>query len=172
MMDDRSSIKFESRLPGVVVNLSREAISIIEQQALASPENETGGILIGRYDYANDRAVVLAATQRPTDSEIGRTWFRRGSSGLKQLLRERWKSGEYYVGEWHSHPGGSPEPSSSDVREMRAISRNPVYACSKPILIIAGTVGNSVSLSVSVMEAGLLVRFRTQRYGHTALEMK
>jgi hypothetical protein len=77
------------------------------------------------------------------------------------MLRNRWSRGEYYVGEWHSHPGGTPDPSSNDLREMQAISREVSYRCPKPIMIIAGTLaGPSVTLSVSVLENDRLIILR------------
>lgn len=151
MMGDHAPLMFEGGSPSILVSLSTSALRVIERQALAAPEHETGGILIGRYTEDNNMALVFAATAKPKDSERGRTWFRRGNRGLKELLRERWNAGEYYVGEWHSHPGGPPTPSDSDIREMRTISLDPCYACSKPILVIAGTTKNSISLSVSVI---------------------
>lgn len=157
-MDEKIAAVFQAQRAVVEVRLTDGALRLIEKEALASPNNETGGILIGRYEIDGNTAVVTAATEKPADSSSGRAWFQRGISGLTARLRARWASGEYYVGEWHSHPGGGPNPSGNDIREMRSISIDACYKCPKPIMIIAGTSGQHVRISVSVLESGRLIR--------------
>ncbi|MGH0229750.1 Mov34/MPN/PAD-1 family protein [Sinorhizobium meliloti] len=166
-MSEDDLILFEGRKAEVAVRLSAQACRTIRDHALAAGGRETGGILIGRYDLSGNSAIVTEATVRPKDSRSGQTWFQRGIHGLKDTLRNRWSRGEYYVGEWHSHPGGPPTPSSNDLREMQTISREVSYRCPKPIMIIAGTsLAASVTLSVSVLENGSLIMLqRTLRNG-------
>lgn len=159
MAEDIAMI-FEHPAAGVAVRLSRRALDVIRKQALVSGRDETGGILIGRYHNDGSIAVVTGATAGPTDSVSGTTWFQRGVRGLRELLRDRWPRGEYYLGEWHSHPGGAPDPSRDDFREMRSISIDSSYRCPKPLLVIAGTSAASVELSVSVIDEGRLVRLQ------------
>jgi proteasome lid subunit RPN8/RPN11 len=159
-MSEDDLILFEGRKAEVAVRLSAQACRTIRDHALAAGGRETGGILIGRYDLSGNSAIVTEATVRPKDSRSGQTWFQRGIHGLKDMLRTRWSRGEYYVGEWHSHPGGPPTPSRNDLREMQTISREVSYRCPKPILVIAGTVGSAVRLSVSVLEHDCLITFR------------
>ncbi|MGH7965101.1 MAG: Mov34/MPN/PAD-1 family protein [Candidatus Binatia bacterium] len=142
------------------VRLTDAALRLIEREALASANKETGGILIGRYENDGNVAVVTAASERPVDSSAGRAWFQRGISGLTAKLRARWVHGEYYLGEWHSHPGGAPDPSNNDIREMRSIAIDTRYRCPKPIMVIAGTSGQSMRISVSVLENGRLIRLK------------
>lgn len=157
-------INFGSEVHGISVQLTGAAINTIEQHALAAGNHETGGILLGSYDHTGNNVTVSEATTQPKDSHSGRTWFQRGVHGLKALLRSRWGHGEYYVGEWHSHPGAAPEPSADDIKEMRAISREIRYRCPKPIMVIAGTsAGREVYLSTSVFEGGNLVRLHLTR---------
>jgi len=73
--------------------------------------------------------------------------------GLEALLRDRWVSGQYYVGEWHSHPGGGAEPSFSDATSMPKIAGNSLYRSDAPVLLVVGgrPPGNfSISLTVFV----------------------
>lgn len=150
---------FENTLHDITLRLSAEARRTIESQALAAGNQETGGVLIGSYDRDGRRATVTEATMKSKDSRSGRTWFQRGVRGLQDVLQLRWSQAQYYIGEWHSHPGGAPEPSGNDVREMQAISREISYQCPKPIMIIAGTAGGgTVDLSASVVDGGALIR--------------
>jgi hypothetical protein len=171
-MADDGEIRFESRTTKVAVVLGEAAFATIKEQALAAGGKETGGILIGRYDSTGNAATVSEATSRPRDSKSGWSWFQRGASGLKDLLRKRWSGGDYYLGEWHSHPGAAPDPSGNDINEMRSISRDPTYDCPKPIMIIAGTPFGTVRLSASVFENGRLLALQRvldepkQQQGH------
>lgn len=152
-------VNFGSTLHDITVRLTAEARRTIEGQANQAGNHETGGVLIGSYDPDGRVATVTEATAKSKDSRAGRTWFQRGVRGLKGILRLRWNDGQYYIGEWHSHPGGAPEPSGNDIREMQAISREISYQCPKPIMIIAGTAsGGAVKLSASVIDASAIIR--------------
>lgn len=104
--------------------------------------NETGGILVGRYTSSLDLAVVTRVLAPPPDSKHGRTCFVRGTRGLQELLRRLWRrpreAREYYLGEWHLHPGGRPAPSSTDRRQMTEVSALEGYHCPEPILLLVG----------------------------------
>ena len=99
---------------------------------------ETGGVLIGHYGETLDAAIVTRVTGPPPDSRRRRTAFYRGTQGLQELLHALWRKNEYYLGEWHYHPGGSPEPSSTDVRRMQEIAESDDARCPEPILLVAG----------------------------------
>lgn len=119
--------------------LDRAAISDMLRHCVLASGNETGGLLIGVYTTEHDMAVVRSVTGPSADSNAGRTWFRRGVRGLQDLLLERWRTErDYYLGEWHYHPGAPPQPSGDDHVQMRAISQSPPYRCPEPILVILG----------------------------------
>lgn len=99
---------------------------------------ETGGILIGYYDVSCKKAIITEVTDAPKDSRSGRNWFARGTLGLKQLLKIKWKIEEYYLGEWHIHPQSSPFPSITDINQMKHISKDLGYNCKEPLLLIIG----------------------------------
>ena len=99
---------------------------------------ETGGVLIGHYGETLDTAIVTRVTGPPPDSRRRRTAFYRGTQGLQELLGALWRKNEYYLGEWHYHPGGSPEPSATDIRRMQEIAESDDARCPEPILLVAG----------------------------------
>lgn len=120
------------------ITLCSSSLKQIIDECFRAGANETGGILIGTYSEDGFTAIINEATARPADSISGRTTFQRGAKGLKNLLRQRWETGQYYVGEWHFHPGGTPEPSSDDHASMKNIAANPHYQCQEPVMIILG----------------------------------
>lgn len=100
---------------------------------------ETGGILVGFYTPGHDCAVVTDISGPPSSSKSGKTWFHRGIDNLQQWLHRLWlRQSRYYLGEWHYHPLANPNPSPTDKREMKHISRSGHYRCPEPVLLIVG----------------------------------
>ena len=118
--------------------IADELVTKILEMCLASYPLETGGVLIGHYNETLDTVVATRATGPPPDSQRRRTAFYRGTQGLHELLRVLWSKKEYYLGEWHYHPGSSPEPSAADVRRMQEIAESDNTNCPEPILLVVG----------------------------------
>lgn len=122
--------------------LSGEHRCLLLERCSASWPNETGGILVGYYTEPRDLAVITQIPEAPSDSKSGRARFVRGSRGLEDFLKRLWsqKAGvrEYYLGEWHYHPGQAAEPSAQDEAQMRAIAEDAGYRCPEPLLVIVG----------------------------------
>lgn len=100
---------------------------------------ETGGIIIGYYDTEYRNAIITECTCPPEDSKASKNHFFRGTKGLKSLLKRKWdEEKEYYLGEWHLHPGSSPNPSTTDIDQMKKIEYDSKFNCKEPILLILG----------------------------------
>ena len=103
-----------------------------------SGDLETGGVLVGRYNETHDTAIVTQLWGPPEDSVRRRISFWRGTQGLQQQLDSLWKTREYYLGEWHYHPGGAGEPSKGDIKQMVRIAKSLDYNTPEPVLIVVG----------------------------------
>lgn len=84
--------------------------------------NETGGVLLGYYDFNIGAVVVVAGLPAPPDSKSNRDSFERGIAGLAETVSEasRRTAGIVgYIGEWHSHPPGhTSSPSRDDLLQL------------------------------------------------------
>lgn len=84
--------------------------------------NETGGVLLGYYDFNIKAVVIVAGLPAPLDSKASRDSFERGVAGLAEAVRDaraRTTGMVNYVGEWHSHPPGhSASPSRHDLVQL------------------------------------------------------
>lgn len=84
--------------------------------------NETGGVLLGYYDFNIKAVVIVAGLPAPPDSKASRDSFERGVAGLAEAVREanvRTAGVVNYIGEWHSHPPGhSASPSRNDLVQL------------------------------------------------------
>jgi hypothetical protein len=91
----------------------------LRQKGLPS---ETGGVLLGYYDFNIKAVVLVAVLPAPPDSKASPGSFERGIAGLADAVNdaERRTAGMVgYIGEWHSHPpGNSASPSSYDLAQL------------------------------------------------------
>ncbi len=124
------------------VTLERAQLDELLRLCERSGPLETGGILIGRYTPRHDMAIVTCIVPPPPDSYGSATSFFRGWQGLRAVLSRFWHrrvlDRQYYLGEWHFHPGAGPLPSPEDRSQMQDIARSEKYSCPEPILMIVG----------------------------------
>lgn len=135
----KKPLEFWSKDNRFGLHISAPELDLLLELSEKSGLVETGGILIGEYTPALDCAVVMEITPPPPDSKRGRYWFVRGVKGLRSKLKALWKEKTgFYLGEWHFHPGGDPDPSETDLIGIKGISESPKYKCPEPILLIIG----------------------------------
>lgn len=120
--------------------LPAEVVRRMLAEARAVGGTETGGILVGLYNDALDTACVTMAEPPPTDSIHTRSSFVRGVAGVRARLAHLWKRSvpTYYLGEWHVHPGFSPEKSTDDDATMHRGGLRQAFNCAVPVLVILG----------------------------------
>ena len=84
--------------------------------------NETGGVLLGYYDFNIKAVVIVAGLPAPPDSKANPDSFERGVAGLAEAVKDaaaRTAGMVSYIGEWHSHPPGhSASPSRHDLVQL------------------------------------------------------
>ena len=122
---------------------------------------ETGGILVGRRE--GDLVEILAISDAGPNAVSERTRFVRDGPYCQKFLEDtahKMGSGVDYVGEWHSHPGSSAQPSPRDTESFAEIAADPDYLTTAPILIIVAPseASDEVDWSFSVFPAGGLAQ--------------
>lgn len=127
--------------PGVKeIVICSSARKAMYAQVEASPQAETGGILIG-YRSTSGAAVVLEATPAGTAATETPFLFERDAEFVQARLNEaavRLGVRGQYLGEWHSHLEARPRPSARDVKSLTGIAAAPGYLTNEPIMLIAG----------------------------------
>ncbi len=102
---------------------------------------EAGTTLVGCYSNDGFDAKVLDLGPLSPDSSGSQMCFQRGIEGLREFFAAllRALSGTtHYVGEWHSHPDGSPTPSRSDDESAAAIASDTQTRCPVCLLLLLG----------------------------------
>ena len=102
---------------------------------------EIGASVYGTYSSDGFHASVLGNSPITLDSVSERCSFHRGVEGASRFfmhLFRKTQGRQHYVGEWHSHPGGPPEPSATDNRTLHAIASDSETNCPECILLLVG----------------------------------
>ncbi len=117
-------VRPEQRLgPGELgLYIDEGAVQQLRQWRQQGFPNETGGVLLGYYDFNIKAVVVVAGLPAPSDSKASPAFFERGIAGLAEAVKdasERTAGMVRYIGEWHSHPPGhSASPSRDDFVQL------------------------------------------------------
>ncbi|MCW5750714.1 MAG: Mov34/MPN/PAD-1 family protein [Alphaproteobacteria bacterium] len=115
----RNDPRWQVRFAGGLVDRMRDAL----RQARPS---ETGGLMIGMVHAKRRTVYVTRLLDAPRDSEGTPMAFVRGVDDLPEAVAdiERRSGGLLgYVGEWHTHPGGGPDLSITDLVAASRLKR-------------------------------------------------
>ena len=103
---------------------------------------ETGGVLLGYYDFNVNAVVVVAGLPAPPDSKASPSYFERGIAGLAAAIKDaavRTLGIVGYIGEWHSHPPGhSASPSERDLVQLIHLALGMAYDGLPAVQLIVG----------------------------------
>ena len=129
----------------------REHLSRAREERLP---NETGGVLLGSFDFERQIMYLVDTLQSPPDSEERPNLYIRGCTGLRNAMSAvTTKTGGMleYVGEWHSHPRGvGTNPSEYDLSAFDWLTALMSKDGLPAVMMIAGSAGE-VSLFVNSM---------------------
>ncbi len=143
-----------------IIYLKNIAYQKAINQAKKTKNKETGGILIGRYSSSLKIVYINELSNPPADSKAGFCWFNRGVKGLREYLEKKWiQNEEYYLGEWHFHPANVPEPSLTDIAQLKRISWDKRFNCKEPILIIVLKNNIEYSINMSLLLGSCIYKF-------------
>jgi integrative and conjugative element protein (TIGR02256 family) len=120
------------------VEFDEEILDNIHQECIKAKNNETGGILIGKYSEDRNNCIISSINGPPKGSKQGRCTFKRSAVDLNKILHDKWDLGFRYVGDWHFHPNSSPKPSIVDDMQMKKFANSKKLNCHEPILLIIG----------------------------------
>jgi len=129
----------EDRFFGVII--SQKHLETMVEFAQSRKPKETGGYLVGFYDMNRQYAVITDVWEGDGERDY-RSYVSHLTDKMKLDLNSLWTSSSgtlYYVGEWHTHPGGPSIPSTQDNLAMSEIAANKKAECPQPISIILGS---------------------------------
>lgn len=104
-------------------------------EAHAALPHETGGLLLG-FSSETDIVIIHSvgpgpdAEHRPTSFTPDRDWQ---YAQIDTLYEESGQTLQY-LGDWHTHPGGTSQPSDLDIDLLHDIATTPESRCPRPIM--------------------------------------
>jgi integrative and conjugative element protein (TIGR02256 family) len=148
-------------MPGVWIGVAERAT--LAREADRTSPRETGGILMG-YRGAGETIVIASVVGPGPNAAHGYGFFvpdheyhEREVARIYENSGRQWT----YLGDWHSHPGGSAGLSKSDRHTLRRIAKSPEARAAAPLmLVLAG--GKPWELAVHrAMRKRWRIRFET-----------
>jgi integrative and conjugative element protein (TIGR02256 family) len=114
-------------------------------------QREAGGQLFARFD--GKRIVVEEATgPRRTDRRTRTSYVPDRRAEQAEIL-DRHARGLHYVGDWHTHPQRSPQPSRPDAESIAECVAKSVHQLNGFVLVIVGQLEPPAGLHVSINNA-------------------
>jgi integrative and conjugative element protein (TIGR02256 family) len=123
------------QIPGSLL-IEAAAYATIEAECRAAGELETGGLLVGRRVWFEDKPflVVVHATgpgrqalHQPVSFSPDTHFIQQELDRICEDYASRLGLQVGYIGEWHKHPLGYPTLSGNDVKQAQAILEDPDY---------------------------------------------
>lgn len=137
----------EELLHGYEVRLSPSALAEmrawISRSSRLAPGTETGGVLFGSQDDAAQVIWVSDVLGPPPDSRASAAGFVCGTLGVDRAaaeIRRRTGGASVPLGMWHTHPGGTAQPSPTDMGGMRQLVDDAHRPLPQQLLVIVGGV--------------------------------
>lgn len=131
-------VEFKDKKYGLTVSIEDEIMKELEESAINSYPNETGGFLVGKYDYQNHAHIYRLL--EPTSKKGTPCSYERSTEGMEKTWDALYQQGLIYLGEWHTHPNGSSHYSLTDFNTIQSITKSHEVQIIRPLLLIASIV--------------------------------
>lgn len=110
---------------------------MIDREAARSRDgNETGGILLGQLH--NEGIAEIRTAGGPGPAAVRQpAFFLRDLDHARRLAADRFaEEGSVWIGEWHTHPTGSPAPSHRDLHTYAQLLADPELGFDAVVAVI------------------------------------
>ena len=125
--------------------IEEDLIEEIGAIALKHYPNEFGGFLVGKYS-SDFKSVEITDVILPKKYKSTPTLFLRSTDGLEGVFQKLFEEKqEYYIGEWHTHPNGSSNYSTTDLDAMIENANCETVQIKNPVLLILNITKSEVS---------------------------
>jgi integrative and conjugative element protein (TIGR02256 family) len=118
--------------------LSRDVLSALVEEADRMAPLETGGVLLGYRPEGDEPVVTDAIGPGPNAIHKRYRFVPDHDYQIHEIDRLYRDSGRLleYLGDWHTHPGGLAELSTSDLAAIRAIATEKEARVPRPVMLV------------------------------------
>jgi integrative and conjugative element protein (TIGR02256 family) len=124
---------------GIVVWISEPALCAMRSEASAWSPRETGGVLVGYATPDLAEYVITAVVGPGSDAKHRRRSFVPDTSFHEREIARLYEESHRtytYLGDWHSHPGGTETLSFQDRCTLALIARTKAARIPSPLMAI------------------------------------
>jgi integrative and conjugative element protein (TIGR02256 family) len=129
----------------IVFSLS--ALDVFSKCRQLNGEPESGGLLFAEFKFPQI-CIKKASSPHSTDRRW-RTFFIPNRVFQRRLIRNCFKDGLHFVGEWHTHPVTAPVPSNVDLDSMTDAFLKSRHELNCFLMVIVGNDSEKLNLWVS-----------------------
>lgn len=129
----------------------------LHRTAWASYPDETGGVLLGHRMPSDGLGSSVRHVVGPGPAAVHEPRrFRPDHDWQAAQVAELWARDQSleYLGDWHTHPGGSTTLSPLDKAALRVIAAAPDANQTSPVMLIVALHAESTRLGVTVLSRG------------------
>lgn len=119
---------------------------------------EAGGQLFSRLE--GDDVVVDRITGPRASDWRTRTSCRPNRAAERKEIRDQFRAGFHFIGDWHSHPEPRPTPSQTDLRSIAECVKRSVHDLNGFVLVIVGLASWPEGLHVSLHDGTTMAVLR------------
>ena len=121
------------------VLLTPQVTKRLQRELRRAGSREIGGLLLAEHVGEELFRIVEISVQRTGGTHAG--FMRDPSRHQRQLKKFFRRTGEdyerfNYLGEWHSHPSFSADPSATDIETMQSIVEDPAVGVNFLVLLV------------------------------------
>lgn len=118
------------------IEIDENLIALIGELSLKHYPNEFGGFLLGKYSDDRKTVFVNSTIQPKTYKGTKNTYERFAGDLVEEFDSEYKRNKNYFVGEWHSHPNGTVNFSSIDMKAIKEMVEHDTVQLKNPLLLI------------------------------------
>jgi len=123
------------RHDAAVIEFSPECLAVFEKHRQRSPRHrEIGGQLFARFEVGTIW-IELATAVRGSRFRFS---FQPDRRSEQIEIEQYFSEGLHYIGDWHTHPEASPQPSKPDVQKMSGIFTESEHQLPFMLMVIVG----------------------------------
>ena len=142
-------LRYETKQLGTVVCLSPEVVAhFVKHRQHRKIKTETGGQLFAQFVKTEVR-VIRATGPNPSDKR-GWAWFKPDQRNQNVEIKRLFDDGLHFVGDWHTHPESTPNPSSWDFESMEDCFKKSRHQLKAFVMVIVGQAAFPDGLWVSL----------------------
>ena len=104
---------------------------------LADDDKEAGGQLFATF--RENRIRIERATGPRKGDRRGVTFFIPNRLAERREIKQKFKAGLHYVGDWHTHPEPRPQPSSTDAESIQDVFGKSRHKLASLVMVVVGT---------------------------------